>query len=363
MEGYMDSCPSCHLPFDKGKKRRLIDSCGHERCYSCMFDVDKCPLCDSAAISVKPNGHFSRQSSTESGVFNHNRPKLKTNGHFTTYMQTRMDISPASEIANPLVLQPSPKMVTRNTAQPGLALFFFLTCYNLFSISDNYYYYYYCHPSFSLSSSLFPFSSISCWQGITKENSLSIYLSIYLSICCFLSLLFLFIAFFPSYFSLRFFSYSLILLFLFPLPFQFISIIFFYFSNLLSCISVPISFFFSIMIYLTFSCLFLTILLLLFLLPCFLLPSDFFSSIPFVILSFFSFPFTSFHFHFFSVPFSLSLSQPQLRLFRISSFFFFSKLFLLFFSTIHSYYFFSLSLLLFILSFYLPFCLILPLFS
>lgn len=52
----------------------------------------------------------------------------------------------------------------------GLALFFFLTCYNLFSISDNdYYYYYCCRPSFSLSSSLFPFSSISCWQGVKKS--------------------------------------------------------------------------------------------------------------------------------------------------------------------------------------------------
>lgn len=117
----MDSCPSCHLPFDKGKKRRLIDSCGHERCYSCMFDVDKCPLCDQTANSTKPNGLFSRQSSTESGVFTQNRPKLKTNGHFTTYMQTRMDISPASEIPNPLVLQVSPKMGTRNITQPAAA--------------------------------------------------------------------------------------------------------------------------------------------------------------------------------------------------------------------------------------------------
>ncbi|XP_014205049.1 protein TANC2 [Copidosoma floridanum] len=38
-------CPSCDMPFDKGKKRRLIDSCGHERCYSCMFHNEACPLC------------------------------------------------------------------------------------------------------------------------------------------------------------------------------------------------------------------------------------------------------------------------------------------------------------------------------
>jgi hypothetical protein len=33
------------MPFDKGKKRKLIDSCGHERCYSCMFRNEACPLC------------------------------------------------------------------------------------------------------------------------------------------------------------------------------------------------------------------------------------------------------------------------------------------------------------------------------
>lgn len=39
------TCPSCRMPFDKGKKRKLIDACGHERCYSCMFNNDRCPLC------------------------------------------------------------------------------------------------------------------------------------------------------------------------------------------------------------------------------------------------------------------------------------------------------------------------------
>ncbi|CAH0559167.1 unnamed protein product [Brassicogethes aeneus] len=40
-----ETCPSCDMPFDKGKKRRLIDNCGHERCYSCMFTNESCPLC------------------------------------------------------------------------------------------------------------------------------------------------------------------------------------------------------------------------------------------------------------------------------------------------------------------------------
>lgn len=38
-------CPSCSMPFDKGKKRKLIDTCGHERCYACMFRNELCPLC------------------------------------------------------------------------------------------------------------------------------------------------------------------------------------------------------------------------------------------------------------------------------------------------------------------------------
>lgn len=38
-------CPSCQMPFDKGKKRKLIDTCGHEICYSCMFRNESCTIC------------------------------------------------------------------------------------------------------------------------------------------------------------------------------------------------------------------------------------------------------------------------------------------------------------------------------
>uniref|UniRef100_A0A1A9UFV8 RING-type domain-containing protein n=1 Tax=Glossina austeni TaxID=7395 RepID=A0A1A9UFV8_GLOAU len=38
-------CPTCRISFDKGKRRKLIDTCGHERCYSCMFRNDQCPMC------------------------------------------------------------------------------------------------------------------------------------------------------------------------------------------------------------------------------------------------------------------------------------------------------------------------------
>uniref|UniRef100_A0A182M7T8 RING-type domain-containing protein n=1 Tax=Anopheles culicifacies TaxID=139723 RepID=A0A182M7T8_9DIPT len=44
-------CPSCQMPFDKGKKRKLIDACGHERCYSCMFRNEACPHCQAQKTS------------------------------------------------------------------------------------------------------------------------------------------------------------------------------------------------------------------------------------------------------------------------------------------------------------------------
>ncbi|KPJ10116.1 Protein TANC2 [Papilio machaon] len=48
------SCPSCNMPFDKGKKRKLIDTCGHERCYSCMFRNEACPICARNSQSRRP---------------------------------------------------------------------------------------------------------------------------------------------------------------------------------------------------------------------------------------------------------------------------------------------------------------------
>ncbi|XP_023319029.1 protein TANC2 [Trichogramma pretiosum] len=53
-------CPSCEMPFDKGKKRRLIDSCGHDRCYSCLVRTQICPLCSCLPYS---NNNFNASSS------------------------------------------------------------------------------------------------------------------------------------------------------------------------------------------------------------------------------------------------------------------------------------------------------------
>ena len=43
------TCPSCHLGYDTGKRRVLVDSCGHQRCYTCIFSSDTCSQCQEAA--------------------------------------------------------------------------------------------------------------------------------------------------------------------------------------------------------------------------------------------------------------------------------------------------------------------------
>lgn len=70
-------CPTCHVPFDKGKRRRITEDCGHERCYYCMLNADGpgCPICAAEAAKAPPS--------------NPSRPRMKTNGHFTAFMQTR----------------------------------------------------------------------------------------------------------------------------------------------------------------------------------------------------------------------------------------------------------------------------------
>ena len=54
MENKADSglCPCCQMPFDSGKQRRLLDSCGHARCYSCVFRQEVCSLCSTTQENV-----------------------------------------------------------------------------------------------------------------------------------------------------------------------------------------------------------------------------------------------------------------------------------------------------------------------
>ena len=44
------TCPSCGDYFNATQKRRLIDDCGHERCYTCMFNKGVCPLCNAEGM-------------------------------------------------------------------------------------------------------------------------------------------------------------------------------------------------------------------------------------------------------------------------------------------------------------------------
>ena len=47
-------CPSCHLPYDCGKRRVLLDSCGHQRCYQCLFATEDCPQCQTGRLTASP---------------------------------------------------------------------------------------------------------------------------------------------------------------------------------------------------------------------------------------------------------------------------------------------------------------------
>ncbi|XP_050420665.1 protein TANC2 isoform X3 [Adelges cooleyi] len=83
-----ETCPSCGMPFDKGKKRKLIDSCGHERCYSCMFRNEGCPLCvndDDSKVTKKLSVDEPAYVQTTRTT----RSRVKTNGHFSPYVQSR----------------------------------------------------------------------------------------------------------------------------------------------------------------------------------------------------------------------------------------------------------------------------------
>lgn len=130
-ENTTGTCPSCEMPFDKGKKRRLIDNCGHERCYSCMFTNEACPLCSlngSISNSDEPNLRDMKCNmlkGSEITLYGETpaihiekadkaqpRTKVKTNGHFSNLMQGRQELSPTrSEIGHPEKL---PKIRPKN---------------------------------------------------------------------------------------------------------------------------------------------------------------------------------------------------------------------------------------------------------
>uniref|UniRef100_A0A4Y0BL15 RING-type domain-containing protein n=1 Tax=Anopheles funestus TaxID=62324 RepID=A0A4Y0BL15_ANOFN len=125
-------CPSCQMPFDKGKKRKLIDACGHERCYSCMFRNEACPHCLAQKESGQPHPVHHPASRMQAdmdndilssngaiyqpltrkmhsyGSSNHlmsplgspqpqNRSQMRTNGHFSSIYQSPSDLLGTTE--------------------------------------------------------------------------------------------------------------------------------------------------------------------------------------------------------------------------------------------------------------------------
>ncbi|KAK8385510.1 hypothetical protein O3P69_016365 [Scylla paramamosain] len=84
-------CPNCRMPFDKGKKRKLIDQCGHERCYSCLFKSETCPICALQAPPKKLQHSQSRPSLSPPPAAipgtGPGRSKLITNGTFSSYFK------------------------------------------------------------------------------------------------------------------------------------------------------------------------------------------------------------------------------------------------------------------------------------
>ncbi|KAK9710641.1 Ankyrin repeats (3 copies) [Popillia japonica] len=133
------TCPSCDMPFDKGKKRRLIDNCGHERCYSCMFTNEACPLCISpdimpchqnkmgcpglrgSEITLYGETTPQQQQVTDRSCDRmHLRNKVKTNGHFTTYMQNRDMTTSGGEAGHPEKLPKTKPSNPRTRLEQGV---------------------------------------------------------------------------------------------------------------------------------------------------------------------------------------------------------------------------------------------------
>ncbi|XP_054264581.1 protein TANC2 isoform X4 [Macrosteles quadrilineatus] len=113
-----DLCPSCNMPFDKGKKRKLIDTCGHERCYSCMFRNEACPLCTAEDPDALPAKKASGLRGSNTALYGSSRPQVKTNGHFTSYMQTRNENSQDWASPPSRLPRPSSNVMTQSCPTP-----------------------------------------------------------------------------------------------------------------------------------------------------------------------------------------------------------------------------------------------------
>ena len=47
-------CPDCGWRYANfGVRRKLVDSCGHSRCYECMFENERCPECSGLDVLLR----------------------------------------------------------------------------------------------------------------------------------------------------------------------------------------------------------------------------------------------------------------------------------------------------------------------
>ncbi|XP_029189169.2 uncharacterized protein LOC114956276 isoform X1 [Acropora millepora] len=77
------TCPNCNERYDDGHKRRLIDTCGHPRCYSCLFVDKPCPLCKRIPQDPKPRPSSFRAGTSDSDESLHTPGETLKPGNLT----------------------------------------------------------------------------------------------------------------------------------------------------------------------------------------------------------------------------------------------------------------------------------------
>ncbi|CAG0891205.1 unnamed protein product [Darwinula stevensoni] len=83
-EGEEERCPGCGMSYDRGKKRRLVEDCGHQRCLTCICHHPLCPFCQDASLFY---GQEAKRLILPAPALHANRSHVKTNGHFSPSMK------------------------------------------------------------------------------------------------------------------------------------------------------------------------------------------------------------------------------------------------------------------------------------
>lgn len=77
------TCPDCGERYDSARKRRLIDTCGHPRCYSCLFVDKPCPLCQKLPQDPKSRASSFHAGSSGSEEFLNTSSNTLSSGNLT----------------------------------------------------------------------------------------------------------------------------------------------------------------------------------------------------------------------------------------------------------------------------------------